>query len=195
MNIFKAFFLVTGMILSSCDDTLGTQDYLDWAQDSANGMKAEISDGRLIYTLQYQPPEMVYLMRYREDGADKTVREERLKQISTLRHYILKIGLSNGKGNFLDLASTEEEKQRLVYYLSYPFQNDIALMGSHGWQSPVLYHFERSMDMKASRTFVLGFENDENYSGMSVIRVLSPDLGINEVLLETNENHTKKPKL
>lgn len=64
-------------------------------------------------------------------------------------------------------------------------------MGSHGWQSPVLYHFERSMDMKASRTFVLGFENDENYSGMSVIRVLSPDLGINEVLLETNENHTK----
>lgn len=195
MNYIKAFFLVAWMALSSCDGTLGTRAYLDWAQDSTNGMRTITTDGRLTYTLQYQPPEMVYLMRYHEDDPGEAVKEQRLSQISSLRHYVLQIGLADGKGNFLDLAPTDEEKQQLVYYLSYPFQNDIALKGNQGWQAPVLYHFERSMDMKASRTVVLGFEDDNSHDEGSVIRITSPYLNINEVLLRTIENHNKKPKL
>lgn len=181
--------------MASCDGTLDGRSYLDWAQDSANGMRVVSTDGKFTFTLQYQPPEMVYLMRYRQEGVDRDLRDERIREISNLRHYVLTLGLANGKGDFLDLAPSDQEKQRLVYYLSYPFQEDIALRGTKGWETPVLYHFERSMDMKTSRTIVLGFEDDGSHAGGSVLRISSSYLGIDELLLGTSENHTKKPRL
>ncbi len=77
---------------------------------------------------------------------------------SDLQQYVLKISRADEQIDLLNNKDlTDKELQQLLYYFSYTFQKDIYLETENGLNPCVLYHFERSYDLKGSRNFILGF--------------------------------------
>jgi hypothetical protein len=73
--------------------------------------------------------------------------------------------MNDGKDNVLTYnCITEEDIENKLYYFSYRFQYDIHLEENGIVLPCVLYHFERSLDLVNSRTFLLGFENRDSLS-------------------------------
>jgi hypothetical protein len=97
-----------------------------------------------------------------------------------LQYYTLTVGLPESTNDFLEnQVSSPEEKQQLLYYYSYQFQNDLTLEDGDSKLPCVLFHFERSADIKNSRTFVLAFENlhaDSREVNLSIQSELFPQL-------------------
>jgi hypothetical protein len=76
--------------------------------------------------------------------------------LTTLR---LSIGLADGKSDPLwQGAANKIAYQQRVYQLSYQLQENIYLEQDGGRLPCVLYHFERSYDLRPERVVVLAFE-------------------------------------
>src|SRR5690606_27290553 len=130
-----------------------------------------------------------------ESGSGREEMERELERISGLQYFTLTIGLGESDVDFIRAGTTDEgERQKKIYYFSYPFQDDVFLMENGKKLTPALFHFERSMDMKNSRTFVLGFENTGSGSGYATFLIDSPFFGPEPIELKINKTDIKKLK-
>lgn len=153
----------------SCSSALEKESYLEWVQDYENGLHVKKEAGEFIFDLQYMPDDYVWLQRQEGIDGDKEDREK------TLQTYILTVSNRKHETDLVDyIGKSPEEKQRTLYYFSYLFQDDIYLE-ENGERLPcVLFHFEKPIDLKHSRTFVLGFENPAEDSEGNRLVIHSP---------------------
>ena len=159
MNKYSKYLLVVfAAWWVGCQSNLGKSDYIDWVQDYENNLRAYKKVGEYFFDLQYQPPEYLQLIRqHYNEGAEKPISPT---VADDLQYYKLEIGISDVATDFINYGiESIADKQKKTYYLSYTFQNDIYLKQAGESLSCVLFHFERSVDLKSSRTFVLAFEN------------------------------------
>ncbi len=160
MKATRVYYLVyIGWLigLCSCSHTLDKQQYIEWVHDYANQLHVSKEVGDYVYDVQFTPAAYIWLQRANQDAnAVKNI-----EQIDSVQYYTLTIGVKSN-ADFIDYQVQDMvEKQRKLYYFSYLFQNDIQLE-QNGRQFPcILFHFERPVDLKASRTFVLGFVNPD----------------------------------
>lgn len=66
-------------------------------------------------------------------------------------------------------------KEEVLYYLSYRLKDDIFLMDRDRKRENVIFHFERSFDLKKGRLFNVGFE-PENKENSEVTLVIDSEL-------------------
>lgn len=153
-------FLLLGI---SCSGKLDRKEFIEWIRDSKNGLHVQKQSGDYLLDVQYQPPSYMVLQRNPTIGAEEFIKEIEKKE--NLQYYVLKIGVLHKNIDFLSYeVESSIQKQQKLYYYSYSFQNDIQLEDTGELLPCVLYHFERSADVKGSRTFVLAFENKHRES-------------------------------
>jgi hypothetical protein len=147
----KCFVLMLMPLLAalSCSRSLDERDYMTWVNDYENGLHVGQTVGDYRFDLLYTPPDYVWL-QYRD--------RPRGMQDST-QLYTLTIAPASG-ADLMEFGAAQDEaaQQRKQYYFSYTFQNSITLEENGEVFPCVMYHFERPVDLKPGRTFVLGFQ-------------------------------------
>jgi hypothetical protein len=188
--------LCTGTLFTSCSSNLNKEEYIDWVREYNNGLHTRTEFSEFVFDIQYQPAEYVLLMRNRNLDGEKDKNQESLQEISSLQYYTLTISTKNPNLDFINFkVQNASEKQRMLYYFSYQFQHDIHLMEDGQVWPCVLYHFERTPDLKNARTFVLGFENAGNTSGEVQLVIESDHFSSLPIKIRVSKNNIPTVKL
>lgn len=149
------FYLLIGLIATACDRSLDREEYMAWVRDYDNGLHVKKVVDEYMIDIQYQPRHYLDFLRGEMvfDSADSNDRGK-----DDLQYYALTLGLANGTTDFIQHQVEDViSKQQKLYYYSYSFQNDIVLEEEGQVLPCVLFHFERQVDLKPTRTFLLGF--------------------------------------
>ena len=149
--VFINFFL-----LISCNSGLKADEYRKWVTNQENGLHCNYQLGDFSFDVQFKPWEYVWLSQ----GDNQMNREQAQRELGGLQYYSLTISTSQLVDIIKYGATTPEEVQQNLYYYSYLFQYDISLLDNGKKLPCVLYHFERSGDLRTSRTIELGFETN-----------------------------------
>lgn len=184
------FFYVCGLLLAlgACRNELSIREFDAWIRDYDNGLHVKKESGHYLFDIQYQPAELVVSQQH-----DFSSEEEYLKLVrnqSNLQRYILTVSLKDKDADFINQQVNDlTEKQQLLYYFSYRFQDDVYLEESKRSFPCALYHFERSSDLKNSRTFVLAFETPDEHAKESEIVITSPLFGPSPIRIKVNKDN------
>lgn len=146
--------------LYSCGkSTLVASDYVSWVNDPTNGLLKHKMITPLEVELLYKPIPYIIANEQRTNEINKEAYEARFKKLEGLQYYTLKlsiVGQEQDVTNFQVMDQTQQQDR--LAYLSFAMQEDIKLVEGNDTLPCVLYHFERSYDVTAFRTFVLAFE-------------------------------------
>lgn len=154
--ILLVFVLFT---LSACSNSMSLNEYKDWVTNPDNGLLVQKERGRYFYELQFQPSNLLH-----GSSSEPEVSKEGLQQ------YILTIGIQGNKVDFIKEGTNDLMAiQKKEYYFSYQFQEHIYLEESGEKIPCILFHFEKTVNLKNSRTFVLGFPNVHDAKESTVV--------------------------
>ncbi len=193
MQIKKLLWLVP-VVLLSCSGSLDRQEYMSWVRDYKNGLHVQKQSGEFLFDLQYQPPE--YLLLQRNPQLTQNGYAAAVKETEGLQYYILTASLADKSQDITTYgAQNEAEAQRKQYYFSYLFQDDITLEDNGKTMPCVLYHFERSVDLKKGRTFVLAFEATAAPSPETTVVITSEAFGSLPIKIKVKTGQAPKVKL
>jgi len=169
---------------------------MQWVESRDNPLHITQTEGEYLFDLQYQPAEYVYLQRINARDVSAQWDTAALKDIEGMQYYTLTIGLTDPRLDFLNhQVANPSQKGEKLYYFSYTFPQDIYLVDNNRKLPCELFHFERSYDLKPSRTFVLGFENPHKQSEEATLVVQSPWITDKPVSLRINKKDIPKVKL
>lgn len=170
-------YLIGLIFLAGCNSKLDSNQYIKWVRDTENQLHVKTSASNFVFDVQYQPAD--YILLQRAGGQiDKNRYASLREEVQSIQYYTLTISVADEKTDFIDFNVHDlSEKQRKLYYFSYEFQNDIQVMEDGKLLPCVLFHFERPVDLKPARTFVLGFENLNPQSKESTLQISSRYLG------------------
>jgi hypothetical protein len=189
------FFILAVTFLFSCNEKhLSPKEYSAWVKDYKNGLhKKKIIDD-LTFDAQYKPVDFILL----KEGilSDSKQGEERKKELKDF--YSFNLNISDREGDFIKgNVSSEEELNRRQYYFSFSFRNDIYLMEGENKIPCTLFHYERSYDLKAAKTFVLGFKKEiANSEKDKTLVIDSRELGLGIVKINFDyKDFNKIPKI
>lgn len=188
MDRIKILLLVCLSSLSSaCTTKLNSREFQAWIADYNNGLRAKTIVDGLVFDVQYKPSSFVALDLSKNLNQDYS---EVLMEADNMQYFTLTIGIENGDMDFMEYnVNSKEEQQRILYYYSYLFQQDIKLVNGSTKLPCVLYHFERSADMKNSRTFVLAFEKPKEASKESTMRIESEIFSASPIEITVKKNN------
>lgn len=166
LNYTAILFMLS---LAACSGRLEKNDYVKWVRNYENRIHQQKEIGDYILDLQYQPTDYVLLQRTNGE-VEKEQMEGLRAEIENIQYYILTLKIKDKDIDVIKYgANNAKEAQERLYYFSYQFQHDIYLEEDEKRLPCVLFHFERSADLQAGRTFVLGFENQNAKANTIVI--------------------------
>jgi hypothetical protein len=155
-NVVFALLLI---VAAGCSPSPSSKDYVDWIRAYENGYRIKKEYNDVVLDVQYQPS--AYMSIQRNGFFDSKKYGSEKNELDKTSYYTLTI--ASPEGDFITThTSSMEEKQRLLYYFSYLFQNDIKLKKGEEALPCVLYHFERGADLNGKLSFAIGFENNES---------------------------------
>lgn len=178
--LLRITWLAVACLIFSCVSRDG-EEFVKWVRDYDNGLHVKQNSGEFLLDLQYQPGKYLKIIQGIEHQTD-TLHDG-------IQHYLLTIDLQSDNQNIVEYnCHTPEDMQRKLYYFSYLFQNDITLEENGNILPCVLFHFERSADLKKSRTFLLGFENHDKESEEARLVINSQHLGSLPIKIKVLKN-------
>ncbi len=175
-----SFFLGIGLTLCLyCllgERPLPPDQLMTYLQTPEHGLRKSRQVGPLRVDLQYQPTAMVIANELRQKQIERSQFETRAQQLEGLQYYRLRLSVDEVGSDITtyELRDAQEEQERLYYY-SFKMRDDIRLVDGGDTLAPVLYHFERSYDLAAHRTFVLAFECPPSKSTTTKTFILEPE--------------------
>jgi hypothetical protein len=170
----------------SCTSRLERADFMRWVQDYEHKLHVQTVYSEYVFDVQYQPAAYRMLLQKPELTAEEFAQGQ---QGDDLQYYTLTISLQDNQTDFLSYGvATMEEKQQKLYYYSYNFQDAIHLEEGGKTFPCVLYHFERSADVRNSRTFVLEFEKPDEVSKTARLVIDGESFGTPPVEIEIEKN-------
>jgi hypothetical protein len=156
MQVNKQLFYLL-VFLGACRPSALPEDkYLNWMKDQKNGCHKVKKVGDISLEVQYKPTDFV--MAEEIDGRMLSAQEysNRKKEIDGLQYFDLRI--KDNSGLIEGETGSKQEMNERLYYFSYEFENDLTLIDGNDTLPCVLYHFERTYNLKNTRNFVIGFE-------------------------------------
>ncbi|BDS15411.1 hypothetical protein [Aureispira anguillae] len=154
--------IITIGLLSSCgNETLIPSDYVAWVNNPENGLLRKKTIHPLEVELLYKPIAYVIANEMRTNDIAEADYKQREKELAGMQYYTLKLSTAGGKDITTYQVNDNAQQQERLSYLSFAMQKDIKLIEGTDTLPCKLYHFERSYDLAAHRTFVLGFEQKE----------------------------------
>jgi hypothetical protein len=137
----------------SCRPGPGDPSYVSWVRDYQNGMHVRHVQNDLMFDLQFQPSEYVWLQR--NGKFDATAFNAQKAEFDQMQYFTLSIHSRDGRKDVIGhrAQGDVELANKLLYYFSYRFQDDIVIdEGPRRWPC-TLYHYEQH----GTKAFVLGF--------------------------------------
>lgn len=150
-------------VVERVNQKLPPVEYVRWVEDEKNGLKREKTLGDMIFSAQYKPESYIVCEEERKESIADTVLKKKLKELTDMQYYDLKIEIKDGQGELLKygLTSTEQYQERINYF-SFGMQKDIQLVDGNDTLPCLLYHYERVYDVAPYGTFILGFAKGKN---------------------------------
>lgn len=164
------------LLCMGCGNQLDRHDYVKWIRDYDHQLHVKKAHHDYVLDVQYTPADYIWLQRTQDPTGAHYAAE--IKEIENLQYYTLTLGVADSTLDFIDYGVADiQEKQRKLYYFSYNFQDDITLEEAGTTLPCVLFHFEKIADLRHTRTFVLGFENQYPDSEEARLVISSPQFG------------------
>ena len=183
------FYLLIGLVAAACARSLDREEYIAWVRDYDNGLHVKKVVGEYMIDIQYQPRHYLDFLRGEMGFAGADPNDEGKDD---LQYYALTLGLADGATDFIQHQVMDvTSRQQKLYYYSYSFQNDIVLEEEGQVLPCVLFHFERQVDLKPTRTFLLGFPTVAGPSEGARLVIDSP--WINSLLIKIKIAKTNIP--
>jgi hypothetical protein len=185
---FAVSILLMCVVFWSCSRDLGPQEFIRWVDDSGNGLHVVKESGEYTFDLRYQPA--AYMVLQQAPGLRGAAFQKAVEEAAGMQYYTLTIRPREAGTDFIKTGNlSPEELQRKLYYFSYLFQQDIQVEENGETIPCVLYHFEKSGDVKAGRTFVLGFEEPGHTVEEARVVISSPWLGSLPVKIKVRKDN------
>lgn len=182
------FFFICCIWLFSCSkSTLQPSDFVQWVKNEENGLFKEKDVQVVKVAAQYKPVEYVISNEMRTNDIEKKDFDKRKKELEGLQYFDIQLSINQPNYDVTNYnVFNEQDKEKRLKYLSFGLQNDIHLVDGRDTLPCLLYHFERSYDVKPHRTFVVAFENKDNSSKNQdkTIVVDTPIFGIGPIKLK-----------
>ena len=182
------FFFICCIWLFSCSkSTLQPSDFVQWVKNEENGLFKEKSVQAINVAAQYKPIEYVIANEMRTNDIQKKDFDKRKEELEGLQYFDIQLSINQPNYDITNYnVFNEQDKDERLKYLSFGLQNDIHLVDGHDTLSCLLYHFERSYDVKPHRTFVVAFENKEETKKQQdkIVVVDSPIFGTGPIKLK-----------
>lgn len=146
---------------------LNPVDYVQWVENSENGLAVSKQLAGLNFELQYTPHEYVILRDEPEQTFSAAEMEVMKSGISEMQYFTLRIS-DEKSGDLLrnDVSCIEDFSARLAYFSS-SMQHDLKLIEGNDTLSCLLFHFERTYGVDPRSTFLIGFPFSKS-SGMNI---------------------------
>ena len=186
--------ILSGSLWVSCHGSLDKEDYISWVRNYSNGLHVNQQVGEFAFDVQYQPSDYLWLQKMTTENSEK--QQEKNAPSQEIQYYVLTVGLTSKNADFINYGVNDlPGKQRKLYYFSYQFQNDIKLEEG-GRQVPcALYHFEKPVDLRGTRTFLLGFERPDKNAQESILIIESEQFGSLPVKIKMSKANIPNLKL
>lgn len=160
------FLFANTLFLCSCREVeLRASEYIKYVERENNHLNRAKQVGDLHFHLQYCPTEYLLLKEHKTDKLSKQLVEERRMENDSMLFFKLRI-TANGSTDVLNyqLRSGEDYYAR-IQYLSYGFEEDIALIHERDTIFPALFHFERTYGVVPFADFMMAFNTKIKESG------------------------------
>lgn len=157
-------FWSCSIFLFSCSNTfLKPSDFVEWVKNEENGLFKEKDIQVVKVAAQYKPVEYVIANEMRTNDIQEELFEKRKEELEGLQYFNIQISINQPNYDVTNYnVFNEQDKEKRLKYLSFGLQNDIHLVEGQDTLPCLLYHFERSYDVKPHRTFVVAFDNTKN---------------------------------
>ena len=173
------------LLFVGCSQKLSPKEYFSWVQSYKNGLHKKRIAGDFKFDVQYKPLAFLAIQQLGVDLSEQEYKELQMKA-DGMYYFTLKLGTTSKGTDLIRYGSLQEQQQR-IYYFSYTFQNDIYIEKNGTRKNCVLYHFERSYDLKGERSFVLCFKKESTEKKGEIKLVIdSPLLKVGIVKIKIN---------
>lgn len=154
------FFLLTA--LYSCSKgKLDGDDYANYIENKNNPLNKEKQIGDLSFQLQYCPLEYLLMKEFKTTHLSHKIIDQRKKENDSLLYFRLRIKGKDQNGDVINykISSNEDYYTRLDY-LSYGFEENLALANGKDTVFPAIFHFERTYGIAPYADFMMAFKTN-----------------------------------
>lgn len=174
------------MLFAGCQKSYTRSEYIHWVEGSDSGCMVEKEVGDFKFRVQYKPS--AYQVLKSKSVKSKEDFEGSVSKWESSLVFLMQLGLKNGEDLLGYNVSSMENKQRLIYYLSYDMGKQIYIEQGDKKVYCDMFHFERSYDLKKWRNFNLGFDASKVDSNKPFWLVVESDLVGGKLRAEFSEN-------
>ncbi len=149
--------LMMPMVFGCQKPALSGGEYMQYVEKENNGLKHIKQIGDMSFQMQYCPTEYLLLNEYKTEYLPHEVVEERLINNDSMLFFKLRIK-ADGSNDVLNYQiDSGDDYYARVQYLSYGFEENIALVQGIDTIFPALFHFERTYGIAPFADFMLAF--------------------------------------
>lgn len=141
--------------------SLQVYDYINWIENTENGLNISKDINGYIFRLQYKPYSYIALLEKGQEINDNDLCTYG-KNLSGLQYYTFSIRVKDIDVSPIEYLQYPEDA--LVKYFSFDMERDLYLVEGKDTFSCVLFNFERTYGVNPWHNFVLGFETNEEDS-------------------------------
>lgn len=137
-------------------------DPVKYAEDADNGLKKEITVGKIHYKIQYKPADYIIAT----ENPDSAQRQKRMEQLKGMVWFNISFSVNGYNESPLryQVADLNEYTQRQDYYLNRA-PADIYLLYGRDTLYVNSYWFENNQNLTPYETMIVGFRLPEGISG------------------------------
>jgi len=148
---------------------LGGNEFIKYIENEKHGLNKIKQIEDLLFQMQYCPTEYMLLKEYKTDILSDQVVKERLKNNENMLFYKLRIS-AKGSNDVINYKLTQgEDYYARIQYLSYGFEENIALVNDQDTIFPALFHFERTYGVVPYIDFMMAFESPLKSKAVQVL--------------------------
>lgn len=187
--IISSLYVATFCIYGCQKSDLRGNEYRKYIEKESNGLNQVKQIGDMHFQVQYCPTEYLLMKEFKTDDLSEQVVEERRKGNEGLLFFKLRIS-ADGSNDVLNYhLNSGDDYYARIQYLSYGFEEDIALLNERDTIFPALFHFERTYGIAPFADFMMAFETtpkaDNDYQVVIDDRVF--DTGILKFTFEKQD--------
>lgn len=155
LNFIIVFVVV--LICGCAKNELNSDEYINYVESEKNNIKNSKQIEDLNFSLQYCPTEYLLLKEFKTNNLSEKLLAERKKENENMVFFKLRISAKNNSDILNYKISSNDDYYERIQYLSYGFEEDIALLNGKDTLFPALFHFERTYGVVPFADFMLAF--------------------------------------
>ena len=169
-------WLLSLVLMGCMEKNMTVGELLKWVKDPENGLHKHKIVGDIEYDVVIIPDELT----------------NRKKEKDSLIHCQLAISVRQSAEDIISYGvEGEAGYNENLYYYQFRFENDIFLEDGEKRLPCVLYHFERSYDLKSERVFDFSFEDTGSNLDKTIV-IDSKKIGVGEVKIKIRNKDLKE---